>query len=277
MNLKKCIITGTTGLVGRQCADTFKKNGYHVAELNRPFFDLKNNINPVMLSGYDTLIHCAYDFSSYDWKHIVNTNVAGSINLLKSAKEANIQNIIFISSISAFSTTQSNYGKGKILVEEYVQSIGGTIIRPGLVYDDSTFTKNGKGLFHKLYNLTRFPILPVIGDGKQKHWIIHNEDLANIILAACEELPKNQTYTAVFNEPVAFSDLLKKIAKKRKSSILLIPVPIFPIRLLLKFFDLTKIKIGFSYDNLIGLIHPMSECNFDYQDLLSFQVRPLSV
>jgi hypothetical protein len=50
--------------------------------------------------------------------------------------DAGVRRLVFISTISAFDGCRSFYGKGKLEVERITHSLGGWVIRPGLLYGE---------------------------------------------------------------------------------------------------------------------------------------------
>src|SRR5579871_161828 len=174
MNEKICAITGANGYVGSVVARWFANHGWKVFALTRgentgpypqiPFF-LGATLEPKVFeaNGITTLIHCAYDFRPVDWPSIRRTNVEGSQSLLQSAKQGGVRKVIFISSISAFPGCASLYGRAKLEIEAAVTKLGGTMVRPGLIYGS---TVSG-GMFGALRSqvLTR-RVIPLLGSGE---------------------------------------------------------------------------------------------------------------
>jgi len=90
-----------------------------------------------------------------------------------------VDKIIFLSSISAFEGCRSLYGKAKLEIEKVAADLGATIIRPGLVYG----SERPGGMYGSLQRVVaRFPIMPLIGSGKHLQYLVHEDDLCELLL-----------------------------------------------------------------------------------------------
>src|SRR6516162_1930313 len=120
----RCAVTGANGYVGSRIAGYFEARDWTVFALTRGRkpsasssqvhvpFQLESRTDPQIFRENDirAVIHCAYDFRPVGWKEIYRVNVEGSTRLFRAAKDAGVDRIIFISSISAFDGCSSLYG-----------------------------------------------------------------------------------------------------------------------------------------------------------------------
>jgi nucleoside-diphosphate-sugar epimerase len=272
--MKKCAITGATGLVGQVCVKHLEKLGYAIVLLQRSNeyrsqnikqhdvipFNLTSELKSDHLKDIDVLIHCAYDFTCHTWETINVVNIQGSIRLFEVALEAGIKKIIFISSISAYTGCRSLYGQGKLLVENWILKNGGIVLRPGLVYGDVQ-----RGMFGALYKMTAFPMLPVLDGGYQELYLIHVEDLAVAIakffVTDHPELD-GKLFTLAHGEPILFRDLLFKIAQIRGKKIKLFSISSQLALKALRMLEIVGLSFGFKSDSLLALIYPNKNCHF---------------
>jgi len=190
---QSCAVTGTSGYVGSRISKYFAARGWRVYEFTRrpgarqdparmqvPF-QLDSPVDPGAFrhNGIRVLIHCAYDFRVLHWTEIRRVNVEGSARLLRAAKGGGVDKIIFLSSISAFEGCRSLYGKAKLEIEKVAADLGATIIRPGLVYG----SERPGGMYGSLQRVVaRFPIMPLIGSGKHLQYLVHEDDLCELLL-----------------------------------------------------------------------------------------------
>ena len=114
----KAFVTGGTGFIGANLIRLLLKKGYEVRALVRPQSSLENlkpldieiikgDLNDINLSekirGCNVLFHVAAHYSLYqaDKEQLYNSNVLGTRSILQAAKQANIERIIYTSSVAA--------------------------------------------------------------------------------------------------------------------------------------------------------------------------------
>ncbi len=114
----KAFVTGGTGFIGANLIRLLLKKGYEVRALVRPQSSLENlkpldieiikgDLNDINLSekirGCNVLFHAAAHYSLYqaDKEQLYNSNVLGTRSILQAAKQANIERIIYTSSVAA--------------------------------------------------------------------------------------------------------------------------------------------------------------------------------
>src|SRR5262245_20353540 len=110
-----CLVTGSGGYLGSRVKAAFEKRDWEVRELTRHprpdtpaiRFQLGSKIFSGDLARAKALVHCAYDFKALSWPDIQAVNVAGSEKLFRAAREAKVERLIYISSISAYETCRS--------------------------------------------------------------------------------------------------------------------------------------------------------------------------
>src|ERR1700691_78298 len=147
-NQRTCLITGSRGYLGSCIKAKFQQAGWNVVELIRNpttkemrggqaiQFRLGDEISAGLLPQADALVHCAYDFTLYNWKKIHAINVLGAEKLFEAARAAGVNRLVFISSMSAFEDCKSMYGRAKLEIEKRIQSGNVFLVRPGLIYGD---------------------------------------------------------------------------------------------------------------------------------------------
>src|SRR5438552_795989 len=114
---KICVVTGAQGWLGRCVVRHFEGQGWIVRQIvRRPQgshdgfqWTLGEALPDRALAGAAAVIHAAYDFASPGWREIQMRNVEGSRLVFRSAAEAGIAKIIFVSSMAAFAGCRSLY------------------------------------------------------------------------------------------------------------------------------------------------------------------------
>ena len=264
----KIAVTGVGGLVGAAIAGDLVSQGHEVVpvrfRLEAPRLQVQD------FSGAQLLIHAAYDWQSRKPGDIQRINVNGSFALLDAAHAADIRNVIFISSVSAFVGCQSFYGKGKLQVEQRVLASGGLVIRPGMVFGDAR-----QGIFGTLKRLARMPLLPVFDGGFQPLWFVHREDLASVVSLIVRRewrLLPSPVITVSADQPVTFREVLKTLGLAQGKQAAVFSIPSRLVLGIMRFIELLGLKLPLNSDGLMGLLE--SNPNPDFQTLRSLGVVP---
>lgn len=273
-----CAVTGANGLVGSHLCAHLEKQGFKVWRLQRRLegkdskpFDLGGEVDPDILKGAHSLVHCAYDMKAVGWDPVHRINVVGSEKLIRSAVAAGVQKLIFISTVSAFEGCRSDYGRGKLMVEQRVHEAGGISLRPGLIYGDPM----KRGIFGALERITRLPLLPVFGSGNQPFVLTHIEDLSRVIEALLQtDLKKVKSPLVVAHpEQVPFKAILKKMAAHQGRTPRFIPVPGVVALSGLKTLEHFGLRPPFKSDSLVTLLNPNHALDFASTQEMKFQFR----
>ena len=281
MNKPICAITGSNGYVGGCVKNYFAARGWDILELTRRprddghsmFFELGLGI-PGWGNG-NALVHCAYDFRPLRRDEIERVNVKGSRLVLESARRNGYGKIVYISSISAFENCRSLYGKAKLEIEKIALDNGALVIRPGLVYGDGP-----GGMFGKLAAQIRHSsVIPMIGDGSQIQYLVHNEDLSAFIEKYAAEkiqmLPA--ILTAAHEQPWPLKHLLLEMASGLGRKPKFIPLPWRLVWLGLKSAEVCGLKLNFRSDSLVSLMHQNPSPDFSANAEAGLVCRPFEI
>jgi nucleoside-diphosphate-sugar epimerase len=280
---KICAITGSNGYVGGCLKNYFAARGWEILELTRQpkptvraiKFRLGDKISPAVLAGINALVHCAYDFQPLRWPEIAAVNIDGSRKLLEAARAAGIEKIICISSISAFDGCKSLYGKAKLEIEKIALKNGALVIRPGLVWGNPP-----GAMFGKLAGQVREKsLVPLIGDGSQIQFLVHNEDLCALIenFAAGKIEIAPQILTAANPQPWPFKQLLREIARAQNKKIKFIPLPWRLVWAGLKSAEMCGLKLNFRSDSLVSLMNQNPTPDFSVNVGIGLICRPFEM
>jgi nucleoside-diphosphate-sugar epimerase len=280
---KICAITGSNGYVGGCIKNYFAAHGWEIVELTRRpqpgrrgiKFQLGDEIASTAFAGVNTLVHCAYDFKPLRWGEICAVNVVGTGKLFQVARAAGVEKIIFISSISAYDGCRSLYGKAKLEIEKLALENGTLVIRPGLVYGSGP-----GGMFGKLTaQVRRSSVIPMIGDGSQIQFLVHDEDLSAFIekFAADQIKISPQILTAANEQPWAFKQLLMEIAHALGKKPKFAPLPWRFVWAGLKAAELCGLKLNFRSDSLISLMHQNPRPDFSKNSKVGLVCRPFEI
>ncbi len=197
------LITGNGGFIGNYIEKTLNKH-YKTIGLSRAdgsditdYHSLKKSEGEI-----DVIIHTAA-IASNDYEISFQTNVVGTLNLCKYAKEHGIKRFILLSSIFAFDEKDNgyfnSYGKTKKTSEEvataYCQENGIdlTILRLAQVYDDARLAQSGQAmLYYFVDTIHTQGKITLFGNTNPLRNYIHIDYLCDVVT---EVIKKNQIGT----------------------------------------------------------------------------------
>jgi nucleoside-diphosphate-sugar epimerase len=280
---KVCVLTGAHGFVGSRLKRYLERDGWRVIAWTRQpepgsgavGFRLGQEVEPAQFKGATALVHCAYDFGPRRWEDIAAVNVTGSQKLLEAARKDGVGSVVLISTLSAFPGCRSLYGKAKLEIEGFAQSMGATVIRPGLVYSD-----NPGGMFGRLVGQVRGGrCIPIMWGGKQVQYLLHDEDLGKLILACLGgRVPKAATPITIAHERGwELKEILTQMAQALGKRVSFVPVPWQCVWLALKSLELAGVRTNFRSDSLISMVYQNPRPAFASLKELGFECRPFKL
>lgn len=275
-------ITGASGLLGGCCARHFRYAGWQVVPLVRDpsgaqdavRFKLGEAVPHESLRGVRALVHCAYDFSPRHRKDITDVNVVGSERLFAAARKAGIETLVHISSISAFDGCRSLYGRAKLEIESRARAHGAFVIRPGLIFGDPP-----GGMFGRLVRQVEgAKILPLIGDGSQTQFLVHQDDVAASIMRCCTDaLPMvEDPITVAHPRPWPMRELLDTLGRRLGRRPVFIRTPPTLVWGMLRLAEAFGLRLAFRSDSVVSLLNQNPSPDFGVADRLGIVCRPFA-
>ena len=258
-SMKKILITGATGFIGKALTRHLSETEYQVRVLIHPSQkspDLPKGI-PVeaAVSGLNDLrglraamvdVDIVYHLASQEALgargNLLETDIQGTKNLVASAQDADVDRFFFISHLGADRASAYPIMTAKAIAEDHIQksSLDYTILRSGIVFgSNDRFTTNLAQLIRSIPLV--FP-LPDQGDTLlQPLWI---EDLANILLWSLDnDDTRRETYEIGGPEQLSFRDIVLSLLDVMGIKRHLLPVSIPLIRAGTVFADYLSLKI----------------------------------
>ncbi|MEK7598930.1 MAG: NAD-dependent epimerase/dehydratase family protein [Patescibacteria group bacterium] len=252
------IITGSSGFIGSRLVGHFLKLGFNVRTFQRAKCDYNNpmascfhfelsEVKDMGFQGADYLVHSAY-------QPVIGRNRAADVNLEGAKKIISLcrkygVKMVFLSTLSAHSEAESNYGRQKLLMESLFDPRQDLILKPGLVLGE------GGGLFGRIASVLKTKkIIPLVGGGKQRVQTIELDDLCRIIELG---IKKNicGSFMVATPDAITLKELYLNIAKKAGSKPLFIPVPTILAYFILRFAEISGIRLPITSENVLGLKH----------------------
>ena len=264
--MKRIGITGAQGFVGLLLARRFIEAGWvvtrfsHSANANEGDtvrLRLGDEVQPKMFQSRNitALVHCAYDFKPVSRKEIQRVNVDGSRKVLAAATAGGVERIAVMSSISAFEGCRSDYGRAKLEIEAAARVAGALVVRSGLVWADGP--PSGGGMFGSLARSVKGRLVPLVGGGGHPQYLIHVQDLWELLRRFCDGELSNPTkpVVAAASKPWAMRELLAEVARRQGAHPRFLPVPWQPVWAGLRLAEIAHVPVPYRSDSVISLVH----------------------
>lgn len=246
------LITGGAGFVGTKLTCRLQEERHHVIILDKAgggfYNDDEQWVNdildlPAFNKGHeiDVVIHCAAIISEVecqeDISKAIDTNIKGTVNVLKNCVNVGVKKFIFLSSAAVYGEchgaanefalldSKTIYGMTKLMAEYFVNdfrvkyNLNTTVFRPFNLY--------GPGMKHKGKNLSVISAfirkiifdedIMIFGDGKYVRDYVFIDDVIEAIIIAMDpenEHAKGGTFNISTGEPMDVLQLASMIGQK---------------------------------------------------------------
>lgn len=261
--MKKILISGATGLVGRKLSRKLHERGYQVEIIVRSkpensdfksyIWDYENGfLEEGALNGTYIFIHLAGASISKRWtesykKEIYNSRINSAQFIYEEMQKRGIHPEAFISSsavgIYGQTTSQQIFSETDLPAEDFLgkvckdweqkahqfENLGSRVV---CIRTSTVLSENG-GALEVLKKPIELNFGAVLGSGDQYFPWIHLDDLVNVYLKSVEDVSMNGAYNAVAPDFVNNRELTKKIASQLGKKIWLPNIPKFVIETVL--------------------------------------------
>ena len=157
--------------------------------------------------------------------------------IVAAAEEAGIRRAVFVSTTAVTTTLHPPARQVRLAAEQQIRGSGldWTILRPTMIYGAT----GDRNLSRLLRLLSRSPVLPVPATGECLHQPVHVADVAAAVLAAVQRPAAiGSLYNVAGPEPLSFAELLRTCARTVGSRTRLVPVPLAPLVLLARGYEM---------------------------------------
>ena len=156
--------------------------------------------------------------------------------IVAAAEEAGLGRAVFVSTTAVTTALHPPTKQIRLAAEQQIRGCGldWTILRPTMIYGAA----GDRNMSRLLRLLSRSPVLPVPAVGGCLHQPVHVADVAAAVLAAVQRPEAvGSLYNVAGPEPLPFAELLRACARAVGSSTRLVPVPLAPLLLLARGYE----------------------------------------
>ena len=235
--MNNILITGSSGFLGSHLVDLLEEKKFNITLFDSTPSKYSNNNNQIIgdildenlideaVKGCETVFHFAaladIDKSTQFPKETLNTNILGTLNVLRACVKYKVKRIIFSSSIYVYSKYGSFYRVSKQacekLVEEYQReyNLDFTILRFGSLYGPRS-TK-GNSIYNMITNIMNDSEIKRDGNGEEIREYIHVKDAAQLAFKLIDDKYSNQYFMITGKQSLKIKELmiiLKEIFQK---------------------------------------------------------------
>ncbi len=278
-NIKKIIVVGGTGFTGTQVLKQLENiENIEVTCLVRSHNKtvLWSGKNPlkIVIGDLDDAASLEVAFKGQDSLIFVASMGFGQMqNVVKACELNNVKRAVFTSSTAIYTQLPAQSKDGREMGEKHVvqSGISWTILRPTMIYG----RKGDRNVERLIRNLKRFPVFFIPGSGEALQQPIFVDDVAK---ATIQSLNTEKTICMAYNisgkNSLTFNELVQTTSLALNRNVRIIHLPLWPMRLLIKFYNFLTKKPKITEEQLLRLNENKA---FDHKEAVQdFNFTPLS-
>ncbi len=290
--MKRVLVTGGTGFVGRYIVRTLLERGYEVhltvrsEGKARSLFGDRPVLHSVDLGEKDAVAELVERVKPDALIHLVGilyeerrkgitfekVHYLYSLNLYSAAAEAGVRRAVHMSALGTHDSAPSRYHQTKRWAEKSLMESGipYTILRPSLILGPE------QRLFADMDRITKIlPVVALPGGGNYRFQPVDVRDVAECFVTALErEDTQGKIYELCGSERVTFRRLLGDIFSHWKRRVLMLPVPLRLMYYMGRVVELLLEPPPFSSDQML-MMWKDNVCG-ELKDALSEGVREIT-
>lgn len=258
--MKKILIAGGTGLIGKRLTQLLQEEGYEVMWLSRKVNDrqkvktylwnpAKGEMDPKAILEADAVIALSgAGVAEKRWtdawkKEIIDSRLQIAETLLKTIKETpnSVKCLLAASAIGIYGdrgedvlTEESGKGTGFLseTSQQWEEAYQTSPIRTVSIRIGIVLSKDG-GALREMAAPMKTGVCPVLGNGKQYMSWIHIDDLCRMFIHALKDENMRAAYNGVAPAPVSHKTFMHTLRKIIAPLSIPVPVPAFLVNLIL--------------------------------------------
>ena len=227
-------ITGGTGFVGRHVAGALsdpviisRRTGVAVDDVDAL---------AAAFEGCEVVVHAAGINREIGDQTYAKVHLAGTAAVIAAAQAAGVAKIVMLSFLRARPGSGSDYHETKWQAEEMIRSSGldYTILKAGMIY--------GRGdhlIDHLSHTVQTLPLFATVGLREKPIRPVPIADLVDVVVAAAGGRLARETVRVVGAEELLLSDAVRRVARIVGRRVLVLPGPVWALRLLGRVTELT--------------------------------------
>ena len=266
--IKNVMVVGSTGFTGTQVLkqleniETIMVTCLVRSQNKIPSWQGKNKLN-IAVGDLDNPTSLDAAFKGQDTLIFVASMGFGHMpNVVKSCLDNQVKRAIFTSSTAIFTRLPAQSKDGRQMGEKCITAskLSWTILRPTMIYGRI----GDRNVERLIRNLKYFPMFFIPGSGEALQQPIFVDDVAKAIIQALKtEKTICKAYNISGKDPLTFNEFIKTTAHALNRSIRVIHLPLFPMQLLVKFYNLFTKKPRITEEQILRLNENKS---FDHKD-----------
>lgn len=221
--MKKLLITGSSGFVGKYFIKKYKDN-YEI----KTFSFLKDDINSLDCSDVDLVFHLSalvHQMGGASCEEYERVNVTQTLQLAKKAKENGVKQFVFMSTVKVYGEEtdskysensickpEDEYGKSKLKAEIELKKLEDANFKVIIIRTPIVYGYGVKANIKSLVNLVnKISVLP-LGKIENKRSMVYIGNLCHLVYEIITQ-EKQGIFLASDDEPLSTSRLIELVAK----------------------------------------------------------------
>ena len=284
-------VIGGTGFVGSYLVDALADAGHEIRLLVRPGSEHKllrktqtvsgdvsspEALNTA-LEGGDAVIYCVGLLREFPRRGITfeTTQYQGVVDTVAAAKNTGVKRMLLMSAIGVKEPgTKYQSTKRRAEAHAFESGLDVTVLRPSVIFGDPRGTMEFATQLHR--DMVR-PPMPAVNFAGVEMSPLHVEDVAAAFVAALEDDGTiGKTLELAGPEVLSWSDMLQRVAKAAGKSKLMLPMPLWLMKVGATLFDWLPFY-PVTRDQLIMLEEGNTGSSEVLEQLIARQARSFSV
>lgn len=223
------LLTGSTGFTGQYVLDLLLEKGYEVTCFVRKSSNIDKlkgkNIKIAYgdLGDYESLLAALKGADTLI--NIASLGFGHAPNIVKACRESGVKRAIFISTTAIFTSLNAESKKIRLEAESLIKAsdLDYTILRPTMIYG----THEDRNMCRLISFLSKFPVIPVMGNGKCLQQPVYVKDVAQAVLLALENpVSIKKEYNIAGAKELAYNEVIDITAGFLNKKVIKIHIPL---------------------------------------------------